>query len=63
MKESEKFRQACKAAGLKPYVVLKQAGIDKSTLANWDKTNPKSFDTKDKMYNALNAMIACKNPN
>jgi methylmalonyl-CoA mutase cobalamin-binding subunit len=56
MKESEKFRQACKEAGVKPATVLRLANIPAETLANWRKKNPKSFDTRDKMYNTLQDM-------
>lgn len=56
MKEIDKIKQKCKEAGLGIYDVLREAKVPRDTVQNWNKKNPKAFETKDKIYAAIDKL-------
>jgi len=56
MKQADEIKKLCKTLGLKIGDVLREAKVSDDTLFNWSKKEPKSFETKRKIYEAIEKM-------
>lgn len=57
MKTIDEIKKKCIDNGLNINEVLRRAQVPNDTLYNWDKKDPKPFETKRKIDNAINEMI------
>lgn len=60
MKTINEIKKKCQDNGLNVHEVLRRAQAPKDTLHNWSKKEPKSFETKEKIENAITEMISEK---
>ncbi len=57
MKTIDEIKKKCKDNGLNIHEVLRRAQVPNDTLYNWNKKEPKPFETKEKIENAITEMI------
>lgn len=53
MKQIDLIKQKCKDAGLKLKPVFEAAGVPYDTILNWKRSEPKAFETVEKINNAI----------
>ena len=54
------IREKCEKAGLSIYAVFREAKVPACTVSNWTKSEPSSFETLNKINEAIETLIKQK---